>query len=119
MILTVLKYFTYTKYRLKDALVKEICQSKTVEKLEKTAEARTNNKTTTITFNNSQRTKETPGLYIYIQEANKLNKMRYKLTTNTTEDRKWHKNPGKGTENAKKNKKELICEESNHTYKHK
>ncbi len=30
LILTVLKYFTYTKYRLKDALVKETFQSKTV-----------------------------------------------------------------------------------------
>ncbi len=30
LILTVLKYFTYTKYRLKDALVKETCQWKTV-----------------------------------------------------------------------------------------
>ncbi len=30
LILTVLKYFTYTKYRLKDALVKETWQSKSV-----------------------------------------------------------------------------------------
>ncbi len=30
LILTVLKHFTYTKYRLKDALVKETSQSKTV-----------------------------------------------------------------------------------------
>ncbi len=30
LILTVLKYFTYTKYRLKDALVKETSRSKTV-----------------------------------------------------------------------------------------
>ncbi len=40
LILTVLKYFTYTKYRLKDALVNEKCQSNAVEKLGKTAEVR-------------------------------------------------------------------------------
>ncbi len=84
LILTVLKYFTYSKYRPKDALVKETCQSKTVtlgkimcrqfmEKLEQTISQKskcTKNrmaaKQTTITLNNSQRTKETLWLYIYI-----------------------------------------------------
>ncbi len=82
---------------------------------------------------NSQRTKETLGLYIYIytyiyiyiyiQEANKLNKIRYKLTTNTTGDRKWHKRPRQGTENATKTRKRwfvrraitLIFENQNKT----
>ncbi len=77
-----------------------------VEKLGKQAEARiyvqafhgktrANNKTkttgkqTTITFNKSQRTKATLSLYMLcVQEANKLNKIRYKLTTNTMGDRK-------------------------------
>ncbi len=94
LILTVLKYCTYTKYKLKDALVKETCQSKTVtlwRSWGKQAEARiyvkafhgknrTNNKPTltgkqtTITFNNSQRTKETIGLCvcIYIYTLNKI-----------------------------------------------
>ncbi len=55
-------------------------------------------------------------LYIYTQD-NKTHLGRlikganeqtdYKLTTDTTEYRKWHKSP-------KTNKKELICEESNH-----
>ncbi len=51
---------------------------------------------------------------VFIQEANKLNKIRYKLTTNTRRDRKWHQIPWQGTENA--TKQEMICEESNHTY---
>ncbi len=86
LILTVLKYFTYTKYSFK-----ETCQWKTVtlwrswgnrqrqgsmcrhfmEKLEQTisqkpkgTKNRMMGKQTTITFNNSQRTKETLGLYI-------------------------------------------------------
>ncbi len=66
-----------------------------IEKLEQTisqkpkgTKNRMTGKLTTITFNNSQRTKEALGLHIYIQEANKLNKIRYKLTTNTTGDRK-------------------------------
>ncbi len=79
LILTVLKYFTYTKYRLKDALVKETSKSKTAtlwRNWGKHAEARiyvkafhgktrTSNKTT-ITFNNLQQTKETLGLCVYI-----------------------------------------------------
>ncbi len=64
-----------------------------MEKLEQTisqkpkgTKNRMTGKQTTITFNNSQRTKETLGLYI--PETNKLNKIRYKLTTNTTGGRK-------------------------------
>ncbi len=134
LILTALKYFSYTKYRLKDALVKETSQSKTVtlwRSWGKQAEARiyvqvfhgktrTSNKPTTgeqttITFNNSQRTKETLGLYIHVQEANKLIKIRYILTTNTMGDRKWQKSRTRHRK-CNKNKKELICEERNHTY---
>ncbi len=79
LIWTVLKCFTYTKYKLKDALVKETSQSNcnAVEKLGKTGRGKdlcagisaknynkTTGKQTTITFNNSQRTKATLGLYI-------------------------------------------------------
>ncbi len=131
LILTVLKYFTYTKYRLKDALVKETWQSKSVtlwRSWGKQAEARiyvqafhgktrANNKTkttgkqTNITFNKSQRTKATLSLYMLcVQEANKLNKIRYKLTTNTTGDRKWHKSPGQGTENTTKTRKRWFVQ---------
>ncbi len=84
LILTVRTCFSYTKYKLKDALLKETSQSKTVtlwRSWGKQAEARiyvqafhgktrTNNKPktagkqTTITFNKSQRTKATLGMYI-------------------------------------------------------
>ncbi len=33
------------------------------------------------------------GTVYTVQEANKLNKIRYKLTTNTTGEGKWHKSP--------------------------
>ncbi len=86
------KYFTYSKYKLNDVLVKETSQSKTVTLWRSwgtQAEARiyvqafhgktrTNKKPavgkqTTITFNNSQ--SNTRYVYtVYIQEANKLNK---------------------------------------------
>ncbi len=81
---------------------------------------RTNNKPKT-TGNKEQNDGETDNHYIqqltknerntravYIQEANKLNKIRYKLTTNTTGDRKWHKSPWQGTENATKTRKSLF-----------
>ncbi len=44
-------------------------------------------------------------IYIYIHKAKMLNKIIYKLTTNTTGDRKLHKSPRQGTENATKTRK--------------
>ncbi len=49
---------------------------------------------------------------VFIQEANKLNKIRYKLTTNTRRDRKWHQIPWQGTENATKTRDDLWGEQS-------